>query len=106
MTDQIPDFEPPAPMFEDPKPAKKPRRKPTKRKAKRAAAPEPKRVVKKRRVVKRRGRPPGAVNKPKPVVAEGYVSSLATILGVHAKIEALLSQLSFAERKAMLECLK
>lgn len=64
MTDQIPDFEPPAPMFEDPTPAKKPRKKPTRRKAKKAAVAPPK-PVKKRRAVKRRGRPPGAVNKPK-----------------------------------------
>ncbi len=71
MTDQLPDFEQthPEPTFEDPKP-KKPRRKPAKRKAKRVsflerkaqlAAPKKRKVAKR----KRRGRPVGALNKPK-----------------------------------------
>ena len=67
MNDQLPDFEAPAPMFEDPKP-KKARRKPNKRKAAKVEVRvAPKRAVKKRRTVKR-GRPPGALNKPKQIV--------------------------------------
>jgi hypothetical protein len=73
MNDAIPDFEPPAPMFEDPKPAKKPRRKTTKKRAVHPT-PAPKRIVKKRKVAKRRGRPAGVPNKPKAAAQEVFLS--------------------------------
>jgi hypothetical protein len=86
MNDAIPDFEPPAPMFEDPKPAKKPRRKPAKKRAVYSApAPKPKpRKVGRRKTgrarksqvaaVKRRGRPAGVPNKPKAPAQEVFLS--------------------------------
>ncbi len=81
MNDQIPDFEPPPPMFEDPKPVKKPRRKPTK-KARKAVhpTPQPKRIVKKRKVARRRGRPPGALGKPKIEIAAIKAEMLSDVV--------------------------
>jgi len=110
MNDQIPDFEPPPPMFEDPKPVKKPRRKPTK-KAKSVSFLERKRqlsrekaVPKKRRVAKRRGRPPGALGKPK---VEAVASSSAkTIVSVYDRCNEILKELAPHERGPVLECLK
>jgi hypothetical protein len=65
MNDAMPDFEWTDPVAEPPAP-KKPRRKPAK-KRKAVALPVPKkRAVKKRKVAKRRGRPAGSLNKPKP----------------------------------------
>ncbi len=67
MNDQLPDFEPPAPMFEDPKPKKD--RKPRRKARRIMTVKPPQKVAKKRRAVKvkviRRGRPAGSKNKPK-----------------------------------------
>ena len=119
MNDQIPDFEDAPQTATEPPAPKKPRRKPNKKKAKRVSflerkaqlglfgkAKAKKRKAMKRRVAKRRGRPLGALGKPKATPAEGYVSSVATILSVHAQVESSLSRLSIAERKAMLELFK
>jgi hypothetical protein len=78
MNDQMPDFEPDPDLSTAPAP-KKPRRKPMKRRKSRKIEvfkPAPKR--RKRRVVKtkgRRGRPPGALNKPKAQVPLAIVKA-------------------------------
>ena len=100
MNDQLPDFEAPAPMFEDPKP-KKARRKPTKKRAV-VAVPSPKRAVKKD--VKRRGRPPGALGKPKVELAAS--SSAKLIVSVYDRCNEILKELAPHERGPVLECLK
>jgi hypothetical protein len=113
MNDQIPDFEPPPPMFEDPKPAKKPRRKPTKKKAVKTVPAKlytarPGRTYKKRKTVKR-GRPPGALGKPKIglVVTEAAVQDLT--LGHYQDVRGaflLLKKYTPAMRARLLSELK
>jgi hypothetical protein len=110
-TEQMPDFDLPTPKGDFPQPPKKPRRKPTKKR--KAVAPVDRsaairlgkaKAKKRRKVVKRRGRPAGSLNKPK--VEAATSSSTKTIVSVYDRCNAILSELAPHERGPVLECLK
>lgn len=87
-------------------PPKRKPRKPMKRRARAVPlAPVPKKRTAKKGRVGRRGRPPGALNKPKSISppVDNSPSATSTLLSVCDRVNALLSVLSTGEREAVLK---